>query len=172
MLASLGLALITLLAASWALFDRPLWPLTFFLILSDRLAAPHWPLAAGLGLVAAASVFLPPLRRYIRPPFRLAAILALSLCLPLLLVGTYVDILRRDKIQAFRAGHVIQHSFFRSVREAPREFQFFLHAAALKDCVPYAWSYRTMDFYVVPPDAAINVLPREWLERCKIEASR
>jgi hypothetical protein len=42
----------------------------------------------------------------------------------------------------------------------------------LKDCVPYAWSYRLMEFYQLPSDVAVNVLPQDWLERCSIQRTR
>ena len=83
-------------------------------------------------------------------------------------VGLYTDRKRHERTTAFAADAIVDHSFFRSIREAPRENQFYLHAAALKECVPYAWSYRRMDFYELEANTAVNVLPHDWLARCKI----
>ncbi|WP_233999610.1 hypothetical protein, partial [Erythrobacter sp. CCH5-A1] len=68
----------------------------------------------------------------------------------------------------FGADRQTQHSFLESVRHAPEEFQFFLHTAVMKHCVPYAWSYRTMNFYRIPLRAAVNVMPARWLTECSI----
>lgn len=98
---------------------------------------------------------------------RLPALAVLALVLPTLLIGAYADWKRHELIRQFNADHLIEHSFFCSIREAPANFvQYYLHAAALKNCVPYAWSYRDMAFYQLPPGVAINVLPQEWLEMC------
>jgi hypothetical protein len=66
------------------------------------------------------------------------------------------------------ADHVEDRWFFASLHNAPTKYQFFLHATALKNCIPYAWSYRKLAFYVVPPNAAVNVLPHDWIIQCGI----
>jgi hypothetical protein len=88
--------------------------------------------------------------------------------LPTFFVGIYGDFLRHGAVLAFGADEVEEHSFFRSLREAPQDFQFFLHTAALKNCTPYAWSYRTMAYYRLGPSVAGNVVPRQWIARCSI----
>jgi len=87
------------------------------------------------------------------------------------LVGAYAEYLRRVRVLEFAPDSYVEKPFFRSLQEVPNDFQFFLHAAALKHCKPYAWSYREMDFYELPPDAAVNVLPAEWIKRCAIKRS-
>lgn len=131
---------------------------------SDRLGMPLWKLfVLGSVLLSGAVFFVPCSRVYKVPAFVL-----LTMTLSIGSVGLYADQLRRDRSAEFAPDAIDDHSFFRSIREAPREPQFYLHAAALKNCVPYGWSYRTMDFYELPTNVAVNVLPRDWLERCKI----
>ncbi len=84
-------------------------------------------------------------------------------------VGLYADWQRRAAISTFNPDREIQHSFFRSIREVPREFQFRVHAAALKGCIPYIWSYRSMRLVQLDPDVAPNVLPFEWITRCDLQ---
>ena len=86
-------------------------------------------------------------------------------------IGLYADHVRATRTTEFAADVSVGHSFFRSIRVAPSEFQFDLHAAALKRCKPYGWSYRTMDFYELPPNVAVNVLPAEWVNRCHMHRS-
>jgi phosphate/sulfate permease len=77
---------------------------------------------------------------------------------------------KRHKVyKSFGPGEIISNSFFRSLRETPKEYQFYLHAAALKDCKPYAWSYSEMEFYLLPDSVAPNVLPSDWVKRCNIK---
>jgi len=143
-------------------------PFAFLTIWSGRLGADYWLLLVVIAVGIAASVFFPPLVTRIdllaRAPLFVLAAMALSV----LIVGFYADWKRRKVIENFSASHVIQHSFFRPIREAPRDFQFYLHAAALKDCVPYAWSYREMSFYALKPSIARNVLPVAWRQMCAI----
>ncbi len=156
---SLGLAVVTLLFTSWVLFGDFLALPNVVFILPGRLGAPLWGLVAAFAIAVASCVLFPPLSGYVQQPLQPAAFMASALILVVLFVGIYVDILRRIEIRAFAADRVIQHSFFRSIREVPRDFQFYLHAAALKNCIPYAWSYREMEFYLLQPDVAVNVLP-------------
>lgn len=75
---------------------------------------------------------------------------------------------RNQAIARFAPDRLEVNSLWRSLREAPADYQFFLHAAALKDCQAYAWSYREMAFYPLRPNTAVNVLPRGWAEDCGI----
>lgn len=99
---------------------------------------------------------------------RLPMFVALAIVLPTIVVGLYADSERRRGVRAFGADQVEENTFFASIREAPQEYQFFLHTAALKDCAPYAWSYRTQSFYKLPPNVAVNVLPQRWIAKCGI----
>lgn len=146
--------------------QSPLW---FAFFPSSRLGLPYWKEFAAFLIAIVGLVLLNPFRRYsLSVIIRLPVCVALSLLLPTLFIGVYADWKRSELIQQFKADHLYEHSFFRSIREAPAEFQFYLHAAALKGCVPYAWSYREMAFYELRPNVAINVLPQGWLEMCGI----
>lgn len=152
-------------------FGDVLAPLLLMTIWSDRLGAPYWKIAVP-GSFAIAAFVLSASSSHIRSPYRLPVFVVAGLLLSVISVGLYADWIRRERIIEFNADVAIQHTFFRSIREAPREFQFFLHSAALKGCVPYAWSYRLMEFYQLPSDVAVNVLPQDWLECCSIQRTR
>lgn len=144
-------------------FGGVLKPLAFATSWSDRLGASHWLLIVlACFAIATCSFFIPPRFSIARGPVFVAVGLGGSL----LCVGAYVDHLRMEALKKFAADQQFQHSFLESVRKAPNDFQFFLHAAAMKNCVPYAWSYRTMSFYRIPASAAVNVMPEHWLAAC------
>ena len=114
----------------------------------------------------ASSVFFPPLNKHLDSILRFPVFVDGSFALSVLLVTIYADWKRQAAILDFAPDYVTQHSLLLSIRHAPSDFQSFLHAAALKDCVPYAWSYREMAFYRLPLSAAVNVLPRYWIKMC------
>lgn len=146
-------------------------PIGFMTMWSDRLSAPYWKALVAGSFTVAAILFLSASKLGLILPYRVLLFAIAGVYLSVLSVGTYVDRLRHEKIVAFNADIVLENSFTRSVQEAPVEWQFFLHAAALKNCTPYAWSYRLMEFYELKPNVAINVLPDEWLKRCDIRRS-
>lgn len=168
-LAAFILAVIAYVLTTTLLFGDPAKPLFLALVAADRLGTPLWRLGVAAAILAATSLCFPPLSAYVRPAFRPAAFVVATVVLSVLIVGVPAEAQRRLTIFSFGADRVIQHSFFRSIREAPRDFQLFLHAAVLKDCVPYAWSYRTMALYSLHPNVAVNVLPREWIADCAIK---
>lgn len=149
-------------------FGDILAPLAFATFWSDRLGVPLWRVIALSCTFLSAGIFLFPKRQLPSVSLRLSIFVGLAMITSIGTVGIYADQLRRDRIAVFAADETIEHSFFRSIREAPQEYQFYLHSAALKDCIPYAWSYRSMAFYRIPRDAAVNVLPRSWVTRCSI----
>ncbi|MDN5788886.1 hypothetical protein [Pseudorhodobacter sp.] len=55
------------------------------------------------------------------------------------------------------SGPILRHSFAFSLRHAPEEYQFNLHALTTIDGEPWGWSYRAMDWYPIPADAANNL---------------
>lgn len=59
---------------------------------------------------------------------------------------------------------VTSDSFLNSMRHAGADFQFHLHAEAIKAGDLYAWSFRENDFYKVPDSARGNVRthPGSW----------
>jgi hypothetical protein len=160
------LAVLAYVTLTSLLFGDPLQPICFATLLFDHFGPPYWPLAVATGVAAAALVFVRPVNNVIPKILRLTMFTVLAVLLPTAVVGLYADGVRRHAVNAFGADAVEEHSFFKSISEAPREFQFFLHTAALKNCTPYAWSYRTMAFYMVPPNVSVNVLPQTWIDRC------
>ena len=50
-----------------------------------------------------------------------------------------------------------RNSFRWSLANTPREFQFEIHATAKVEGQRLGWSYRDMDWYVIPEDASADV---------------
>jgi len=167
-----GFSIIAYCVVTFLLFGSFDAPLSFLTIWSDRLAGPLWNRAIIIIIATAAIVIFAINRLHVSPVYRLPIFIVVWMPLFVVLVALYADRVRIEKIAEFKPDAYIEHSFMRSLHEAPEEFQFFLHAAALRNCIPYAWSYRTMDFYPLPADAAVNVLPQEWIDRCAIQRTR
>lgn len=74
----------------------------------------------------------------------------------------------RDRITAEFAPDDYEFSN-RVVFKFHSEFEFNLHGQAIKNCVPYAWSYRKMGWYELPQNIAPNVLRRDWLQKCDLK---
>lgn len=151
------------------LFGNPFQPLALATVWSDRLGLPNWRVIAVLCVAASALILVPPLRSKITSTLRLPIFVILAVLLPTTIVGLYADSFRRRAVLSFGADEVQEHTFFTSIREAPEEFQFFLHTAVLKDCAAYAWSYRSLTFYKLPPNVEINVLPQRWITKCGLK---
>jgi hypothetical protein len=149
-------------------FGDVLAPIAFMTFWSDRLAIPSWRLlvlaSAGVSLI----VFLFPKRFPLSLSYRLPAFVAITMVLSVVSVGYFANNVRKEELSKFHPDEYVDHSFFESIRVAPREYQFYLHTAALKNCVLYGWSYRTLSFYKVPPDAHVDV-GRKWISRCSAD---
>ncbi len=50
-------------------------------------------------------------------------------------------------------------SFWHSAQIAREEFQDSLHTAARKNGKDYGWSFKTLDFYEIPPNVSQNLKP-------------
>ncbi|WP_425081835.1 hypothetical protein [Ruegeria arenilitoris] len=150
------------------LFGGVFQPIAFITIWNGRLGAPFWLAFVFLGGFFGFFVgaFLSKLG--FKSQVTLPVFIVMAMSLSGVFVESYTSFLRAREINAFSADVEFRNSFFQTLRNAPREFQFYLHAAALKDCVPYAWSYRSMSFYQLPNNVAVNVLPYEWLVQCNI----
>ena len=138
---------------------------------NDRLGAPNWPLFLVASAVCAGLV-----ARYLsRVGYGRASInsvvLGTFLVFSVFCVGTYAELLRRQAMAEFAADREFQNLFWVSLRNAPTDFQFFLHAGAMKDCVPYAWSYREMSLYELNESVMFNVLPATWFDECETRPS-
>jgi hypothetical protein len=161
---SVGLALIAYALTALLLFGDILKPLAFATIWQDRLGAPVWQIFVliSFGLAAVIIFRLPASLTTLKPSIFVAS----SLMLSTIMITIYADTLRRMAFEKFHADAQFQHSFLQSVRQAPKEFQFYLHGAALKDCAVYAWSYRDMGFYILKANVVNNVVPGAWRARC------
>jgi hypothetical protein len=167
-LAACAYALVTVLV-----FGGPLQPIGLATFWSDRLGIPYWEeIALFCVAVSAAFVFALPIRGRLNHVIKPPLFVTLAILLPTMIVGLYAEAIRYRAVIAFSADEVEQHSFFKSISKAPEDFQFFLHTAALKDCKPYAWSYRQLGFYPLGPSVAKNVIPRKWMEMCSIPEPR
>ena len=84
--------------------------------------------------------------------------------------GLFATTVRRIEIRKFQPDHVVTRSFLTSLRQVGDGFSMYLHGAALKDCVPYGWSYRTMSFYELSDRRRIDqILPNEFYTICSFE---
>jgi hypothetical protein len=168
-----GLSILAYAVVSFLLFGNILMPAFFMTMHRDHLGAPYWWLlvAASAALAGYSAGFLS--RRFeMAPNYDIPVFIVLWMVFSVVSVGIYADWIRRERLRDLNPDTSVQHSFFRSIREVPRDFQFFFHTAALKDCKPYAWSYGQMVFYELRPNVAINVLPAEWIKRCNIVRTR
>lgn len=164
---SFGLTVLVIAVVSFLFFGNALALVVLVLFVPfNRLAAPHWPwllvaagvLAGGISLAVSRNFAT---RRHVMPLFA-----GLWLALSVGLVGLYAEYLRTLKVAEFRPDVYVENSFFRSLHNAPAEFQFFAHAVAVKDCKLYAWSYREMAFYEVPESVGFDDPAYEWPEGC------
>lgn len=160
-----GLGCLTYVAIAALAFGDLLKPVFLAIFWSGRLGAPHWQWIVLICLLIGTLSFLLPARLSI---VRAPLFVAISLLGSLWSVGAYAEHVKARAIREFHADRQQENSFLQSVIHAPNEPQFFLHATALKDCVPYGWSYRTMSFYRLPTNVAVNVLPARWLDECHI----
>lgn len=156
-------------AVSLLIFGSIFTPIDVLIFPSNRLGASLWPLMCALGIITAAYIAFRTTFPAQLVSWRAPVFIVIAMFLSVGLVAAYAEMLRYWRVQEFAPDSYIGSSFFQSLRQAPTEFQFFLHAAALKGCKPYAWSYREMAFYELEPDVAVNVLPGEWLQRCAIK---
>ncbi|MGF3022589.1 hypothetical protein ACQVP2_07155 [Methylobacterium aquaticum] len=171
-LVTLALAALTYGWLASVLFGDPVKPLALATFWSERLGLAHWRLLAALGIAVSAVVFARPFRNAVPDALRPSAFVILAVLLPTALVGVLADRVRHRAVEAFGADAVEEQSFFTSLSEAPKDFQFFLHTAVVKDCRFYAWSYRDLAFYAIPLEAIGNVVPQAWRQRCGFEVER
>jgi hypothetical protein len=144
---------------------KPLWLLTSG---SDRFGVPFWQALLIPGALLAA-VLAAMASRYGAPILSAPVFIMVFASVSVLSIGAYAESIRRQKTDSIKPDAHMENSFFQSLQKAPNvDFQFFLHSAIMKGCVPYAWSYRELDFYRLEPNVAPNVLPFDWVERCQI----
>ncbi|MCF3595530.1 hypothetical protein LZG00_16180 [Rhodobacteraceae bacterium LMO-12] len=154
------------------LFGGPLHAIALLMFWQERLGLAYWPALIPVAILLAIFATMFALRQGLPRVLLPAVFISISMGLAALLIGGYAEIQRGRIVKRFGPDVEIQSSIFASFRNAPREFQFFLHGAALKNCKPFAWSYRQITFYELPPNVAVNVLPATWIKDCKIQRTR
>lgn len=160
------------LVAAVLLFGGPLQPIAFLTFWNDRLAVLNWPALFAFGAIVGLASAALGVRFGMKLQYVPAWVLFFSMFCSTVALGVYTEHKRDEVIERFNPDIATRASFFKSLRSAPREFQLFLHGSALKDCIPFAWSYRNMAFYELPPNVAVNVLPQSWIEECQIKRTR
>ncbi|WP_120500576.1 hypothetical protein [Roseovarius sp. EL26] len=147
--------------------------LAFGLFWGNRLGAPYWFVLAIFSLVISYLIVYLIVLRLPKAEYGECAQRSISISifviLPVAFVGIYAEVLRRQAIAEFEPDRVFQNLFWVSLHNAPRDWQFYLHAGAMKDCVPYAWSYRAMGMYELKESVMFNVLPSKWFDECGIK---
>ncbi|MBN9261117.1 MAG: hypothetical protein J0J14_09635 [Hyphomicrobium sp.] len=161
------LAGIAYVVTSQVLFDGWLKPIAIMDFWRDRVPPEYWsgPLAIGLIVGALVALILARTTLALVGP---AVFIIVSMFTTVALTAMAVEKKRDEMTAQFKPDRLKKESFWRTIREAPADFQFFLHAAAMKQCVPYAWSYRRMDFYPLNAQTARNVIPPAWLIECGV----
>jgi len=161
--ATFFLTFTTYIVSSFILFGGPLKPLWLMFFFGDRLAAPYWPLLVIVAFTLAALIVW---RKFWRSEWLYSLYIAAAMFGSVFLVGVYAETLRWIETGRFEPDEHFESSFFGSVRNAPREFNPFMHGAALKDCKAYLWSYREMGFVEMTPGRGNNNLPHNWHQQC------
>lgn len=151
-----AIAILTLIACSLIYFGSPT---TLFGIF----ALPNWyvfiPILAGLIAILVVS-------RWIKS--RWAAFISAAI-FGLVIVPLSVFVLDKIKERAIaqlEPESVISHSFAESAERLVWVDMYFVHAAVLKDCKVYSWSYRQMAFFELKTTIARNVVPIKWGANC------
>jgi hypothetical protein len=152
--------------------------LVAFVFTGSILAPIVWPGRAGpagnaaLVLAAVASLVVVSWQKKVSGAGKLPLFVFAWMILTVIPLGIYEDWVRTRALAALAADAAVDHSFFRSMWNSPEEFQFYLHSAALRNCIPYAWSYGSSEYYKLEPNIAVNVIPQEWIRMCNIVRTR
>ncbi len=166
----------TLLVFFWlstGLFGNTWLPLAGFVwFLNETGGDPlkgHLGLAIAFGLSCACLAILFARKRamnwaYFAPGFMMVFVVATWAVL-----SVSLEVSRRAAVEKFEADAAFQHVVFWSYSQTLKPHVTYPHAAVLKDCRTYVWSYRKMAFYEIGPNISTNVLPRRWIESCGIE---
>jgi hypothetical protein len=165
-LRSLVTSFLSFCVTVWAVFGGLFKPVAILILAPGYLMFfPEMFVGAALGFGA---VLL--LTQFGHPAgFRWPAMVSAAILGAVIITWISQSIQRGIAIDQFAPERLETNSFLWSLRNTPDELQLELHAVAMKDCVPYGWSYRRRAFYEIPHNAAINVVPSGWLEECGID---
>ena len=167
LISSLFMAVLSYVISSVILFGSALQPITL-LVHNELLSMPYWSIPT-LSVLVSLALVIRACMKTVSWIYALPLFVCLSMSLSVFNTVVIVDRAKAAAISKLRADKVVSISLWESLRNAPQDVQLFLHVKALKNCQPYGWSYRTMDFYKIPPNAAVNVLPRDWVSECQID---
>jgi hypothetical protein len=162
-------AAITYAVASVALFGDPFKPAEALLYWTGILGSRYWltPLLVGLAVGVVLALLTALTRARIFAP---AVLVAVAMPMAVALTVLAVNAERAREIAKFRPDRIKDRSFRLALLERPgREPQFYVHAVAMKDCVPYIWSYRLMRFYQLEPQPVgvrSSFVPDCWIAYC------
>ncbi|MFT7596823.1 MAG: hypothetical protein ACI8R4_004165 [Paracoccaceae bacterium] len=136
------------------------YPVLFF----DHLPVPLWLVGLVVGLVGlvGGGVARGVLRRYLKPLVRPRSHYTVAIITGVAGMAISAEIWRTGVVSRFAPDQLETCSFLASMHSAPRDFQFYLHSAMVKDCTAYGWNYRTKAPYKIPDPAVANIMPRDW----------
>jgi len=163
--------LATYLAVSFLVFGHGFMALYLLLLEFDLLPKSIWIPSLTTGAVLA-GLFCFGIYRIRKSALVLipSIFLVLFVLITLTLLSNVTTKIQNDKIKTLQPDLIKVSSFLSSM---PRGMEFFgrrgrPHVAALKDCKPYYWSCRDMEFYKLSPNIAVNVFPVGWVIDCNI----
>lgn len=133
------------------------YPLLFF----DHLPLALWLVGLGAGVLGGWIAWRL-LRRRLKPLVLPAVLTTAAIVTGVVGMAATAGVWRGIVISRFAPDNVQSRSFLASLRSAPRDYQFDLHSAMVRQCTAYGWSYRTMAPYEIPARAIANVMPRDW----------
>lgn len=113
----------------------------------NQLAALLAPVVLPVGVLTLLLCCIPPRLRRWSPG--LAALAMLAVMVPLAEITSRRAMCRTAEARGIHEFH--RRSFYWSLRNAPQEFQFELHASAKSMDGDLGWSYHDMDWYDIPP---------------------
>ena len=111
-----------------------------------------WGVAPYAGVVLALCLAYGPLRKWS---------VGIALVTALVAVPFVGDVISQRALCAAAAKRGVNHfertTFASSLADAPRALQFEVHAKAETNGQALGWSFRAMEWYVIPPEAVANV---------------
>ncbi|MDH7797603.1 MULTISPECIES: hypothetical protein [unclassified Beijerinckia] len=151
-----AIAILTLIVCSLFYFSSPLTLFGIFFL-------PNWYVLIPIlvGVIATVMVSMWIKSRW--AAFISAAIFALVI-VPLSMF--VLDKVKERAIVQLQPEAVISHSFAESADRLFWVDMYFVHAAVLKNCKVYSWSYRQMAFFELKTNVARNVVPVKWGTNC------
>ena len=167
--ASIAAAIIIFFLLSAGLFRNTFLPALGFLWLmsnDESLAKAYASLATILGITAAYISVKLARRRGMNWKFSAPAFVSIFVIVTWLMLTVSLEVARRVAIAKFDADASSQHSVLWSYHRALEPFKTHPHAAALKDCRIYIWSYKSMSFIELSPDAYKRAAPNAWVKSC------